>query len=64
MQVYIIPSEIVNHWICESFNPILDINGKYVVAVDADYSEHSFNDELKKCKVIEYVPPTFDNPII
>ena len=61
MQVYIIPSEIVNHWICESFNPILDINGNHVVAVVADYSEHQFNDELKKCKVIEYVPPIINN---
>jgi len=61
MQVYNIPSEIVNVWICESFNPILDINGNHVVAVNADYSEHSFNDELKKCKVIEYVPPIINN---
>lgn len=57
MQVYNIPLEIVNDWVCESFNPILDINGNYVVAVDADYSQHSFNDELLKCDIIEYVPP-------
>jgi hypothetical protein len=62
MQVYNIPSEIVNDWICESFNPILDINGKYVVAVDADYSEHSFNDELIKFEIIKYVPPIIEQP--
>ena len=56
MQVYNIPSEIVNDWISESFNPILDINSNHVVAVNADYSEHQFNDELIKCEIIKYVP--------
>lgn len=56
MQVYNIPLGIVNDWTCESFNPILDINGNHVVAVNADYSQHAFNNELLKCEIIKYVP--------
>lgn len=62
MQVYNIPLVILNEWICESFNPILDINGNHVVAVDADYSQHSFNNELLKCEIIKYIPPIIEQP--
>ena len=58
MQVYIIPPHKLNDWISESFRPILDSFGNYVVAVDADYSRYGFNDELMQCEIIEYVPPT------
>lgn len=56
MQVYIIPTEKLNEWQGATFQPIEDANGNYVVAVNADYSEHSFNDELINCDVIDYSP--------
>lgn len=62
MQVYNIPIVILNEWICEDFNPILDINGNHVVAVDADYSQHAFNNELLKCEIIKYIPPVIEQP--
>lgn len=58
MQVYVIPQDKLNDWISESFRPIIDDLGNYVVAVNAAYSEHSFNDELMQCEIIEFVPPT------
>lgn len=57
MKVYVIPQDKLNDWISESFSPILDSFGHYVVAVDADYSQHDFNDELIQCEIIEYAPP-------
>jgi hypothetical protein len=56
MKVYVIPLNKLAEWVSESFNPILDGLGNYVVAVDADYSQHAFNDELLKCEITEYVP--------
>lgn len=55
MQVYIIPTEKLNEWQGATFQPIEDANGNYVVAVNADYSEHTFNDELIKCEIIDYL---------
>lgn len=57
MKVYIIPQDKLNDWMSESFSPIIDDLGNYVVAVNADYSQHDFNDELMQCEIIEYVPP-------
>ncbi len=57
MKVYVIPLNKLAEWVSATFNPILDGLGNFVVAVDADYSQHSFNDELLKCQIIEYVPP-------
>lgn len=56
MKVYVIPTNKLNEWSNAAFNPILDANGNYVVAVNADYSQHSFNDELMKCEQIDYTP--------
>lgn len=56
MRVYVIPTNKLNEWRNTTFNPILDANGNYVVAVNADYSQHSFNDELMQCEQIDYTP--------
>jgi hypothetical protein len=57
MQVYVIPQDKLALWVSPTFRPIEDAFGNFVVAVDADYSQHSFNDELIKCEIIKYVPP-------
>lgn len=57
MQVYVIPQDKLNDWISDSFRPIIDDLGNYVVAVNADYSQYDFNDELMQCEIIDYVPP-------
>lgn len=56
MQVFVIPPDKVEQWVNETFNPVLDTNGNYVVAVNADYSMHSFNEELQECEIVDYVP--------
>lgn len=57
MQVFVIPPNKVEQWVNETFNPVLDANGNYIVAVSADYSMHPFNEELQQCEIIDYVPP-------
>lgn len=56
MKVYVIPLNKLSEWKSNTFNPILDGLGNYVVAVNADYPEHSFNDELMQCEQIDYTP--------
>jgi hypothetical protein len=57
MEVYIIPNNKVNDWKNETFNPVIDGHGNYVVAVNADYSMQPFYNELLQCEIIEYVAP-------
>ena len=61
MEVYLIPKEKALIWTNDTFKPLIDANGNHVVAVNADYSEHEFNEELVLCNVIEYVPPINSN---
>lgn len=57
MKVYVIPTDKLNEWRNTTFNPILDANGNYVVAVNADYSDFPNNEDLAQCEIIDYVPP-------
>lgn len=57
MIVYLIPKIKRDLWVCDRFNPVQDVNGNYVVAVNTDYSQYSFNNELMQCEQIDYVPP-------
>lgn len=56
MKVYVIPLNKLAEWKSDTFNPILDGLGNYVVAVDADYSDFPKNEDLAQCEIITYVP--------
>lgn len=56
MLVYLIPPEKATEWQRENFDPIEDLNGNHVVAVNADYSQFDFNEELMLCEQITYQP--------
>lgn len=56
MKVYVIPLNKLAEWKSDTFNPVLDGLGNYVVAVDADYSDFPNNEDLAQCEIIDYVP--------
>ena len=60
MKVYVIPLNKLSEWVSESFNPILDGLGNYVVAVDADYFVFPNNEDLAQCEIIDYVPAIYN----
>lgn len=57
MKVYVIPLNKLAEWESDTFNPILDGLGNYVVAVNADYANFPNNEDLAQCEIIQYVPP-------
>lgn len=61
MKVYVIPLNKLAEWESDTFSPVLDALGNYVVAVNADYSDFPNNEYLAQCEIIDYMPAINSN---